>query len=414
MKFDTVIIGGGLCGLVAGIKLAEQKKNVAIISSGQSALHFCSGGFGLLGNTDGKKIDNPLDGIDNLNDKHPYRVIGKSNIQSLANEAKELMARAGIETYGLPTKNHSTLTPFGLLKSSWLTFEGYYSDFDNNYNNLDNVLIVAVKGFLECYPSFIADNLTKNGKKCRIESIEVSCISKLRSSNFDMRTPTVAKHISSSDIAEIAAALNELADNGETILFPAIIGIESFDICQLLIKSVKNPIYFIPTLPVSIAGLRTQNKLQRRFELLGGTLLHGDKATCGIIENSEIKGIQTENLSDDVVVADSYIIANGFLFGEGIVATPYAFSEPIFGLDTYANDNRETWYSHNFFGKQPYMNFGIEFDENFHPLKDGKAVKNMYAAGSILAHCNSLKEESGGGVAILSALKVAENICRSN
>jgi len=45
MKFQTIIIGGGLSGLIAGIKLLKAGRKVAIISSGQSALHFCSGSF---------------------------------------------------------------------------------------------------------------------------------------------------------------------------------------------------------------------------------------------------------------------------------------------------------------------------------------------------------------------------------
>lgn len=48
MKFDTIIIGGGLSGLVCGIECARSGRKTAIVSAGQSALHFWSGSFEFL------------------------------------------------------------------------------------------------------------------------------------------------------------------------------------------------------------------------------------------------------------------------------------------------------------------------------------------------------------------------------
>lgn len=39
MKYDNIIIGGGLSGLVCGIESARSGRKTAIVSAGQSALH---------------------------------------------------------------------------------------------------------------------------------------------------------------------------------------------------------------------------------------------------------------------------------------------------------------------------------------------------------------------------------------
>ena len=72
MKFDTIIIGGGLSGLTTGISLAKAGQKVAIVSSGQSTLHFHSGSFDLLGYNNSKEVLTPLEELKRLDANHPY------------------------------------------------------------------------------------------------------------------------------------------------------------------------------------------------------------------------------------------------------------------------------------------------------------------------------------------------------
>ena len=118
MKFDYIVIGGGLCGLMAGIRLAENGKKTAIISSGQSALHFCAGSFGLLGKVDGKVESNPIEAISKLPQTHPYRLVGADKVKSIALDTVEILKKAGITVSGNPKANHYTLTPFGVKRAS--------------------------------------------------------------------------------------------------------------------------------------------------------------------------------------------------------------------------------------------------------------------------------------------------------
>ncbi len=413
MKFDTVILGGGLSGLFAGISLLEKGQKVAIVSSGESALHFNSGSMGLLSKCGEEIIENPIEAIDKLSEQHPYRKIGKERAMSLADNVPSIFSKAGVKVYGNCNKNHYTLTPFGSPRPSWLTLDEFVV-FDNSLKpSFDRCLVVSLKGFLESYPGFAEQNLTEAGVNCRTAEIELKCISRLLKAGFDMRSISIAKQVNTEALNELALEINNIAEEGETVLIPAVVGIWSENQIEKLREMVNNPLFCLPTVPVSVAGFRTQNSLRHYFEKLGGYYLIGDKVVKGNIEGNEVREIVTHNLGSDIIQADNYILSTGSLFSEGIVSTPRGFDEPVFGLDVDFPAKREDWYSADFFAPQPYMCYGVTVDGKFHPAIKGEHIKNLFAVGAVVGGCDSLNENSGAGVAILTALHVAELISGS-
>ena len=116
MRYDTVILGGGLSALVCGISLQEKGLKCLIVSSGQSALHFFSGSFELI-STGGSQRE----AMDNLPDGHPYRKIGFDRVMELSKIVPEFFGRAGYSLSGEYDRNHVETTILGREKRVWLT-----------------------------------------------------------------------------------------------------------------------------------------------------------------------------------------------------------------------------------------------------------------------------------------------------
>ena len=419
MKFDSVIIGGGLAGMACGIRLSEAGQRCAIISQGQSAIHFSSGSFDLLGHMpDGEQVLDPLEGIARLADMaptHPYSVIGTENCARLAGEVPALLRSAGIEVVGDCHRNHFRITPMGKAKPTWLTIDGYLTSESDDRLPFKTACIVNVEGFLDFYPEFIAEEFAKHGVECRFETINMPDLEQIRRNPSEMRSANIARVFDrEANLEALAEELRRLAPTCDALILPALIGLVRNDSLEFLRSRAGHPIYLLPTLPPSIPGIRAQQALQRRFRALGGEYFLGDSVISANVESSRVKEIFTANHGNIPFQADNFVLATGSFFSKGLVATPDRIVEPVFGADTISSPNRAEWYTLRFFDRHNYQAFGVATDNSLRVLKNGSAFENLYCAGAGLAGFHPIQDGCGAGVSLLSALHVADLIHNSS
>ena len=377
MRFDTVIIGGGLAGLTAGISLQEAGRKTAIISAGQNAMHFFSGNF---------------------EDAGPAR-----------ERVSALFAAAGVRMNAL---EGALLMPMGSFRPASLTLEDV-TVFPSDEHIADKALIVNFTGFHDFFGTFLAEALEKRGTTCRIRFVRLPEMEHLRLSPSEMRSVNIARTMDE-HWEKVVSDIRVLHKDEDLILLPQVFGLKDAAVLDKIRTALPARVAFIGTMPPSVPGIRTQMLLKRRFEVLGGTFLMGDEVTSAALHEGVVSSITTRNLDTVRLFADQFILATGSYFSKGIAATPTQVYEPLFGLDIDYPKDRNAWYSDDFFADQPYMDYGVKTDASLHAVKDGEPVKNLFAIGSVLG--NTRKEDFGtaAGLAIRTAFAVADTIKGGN
>ena len=413
MKFDTVIIGGGLSGLICGIRLQKAGKKCAIVSAGQSAMHFSSGSFDLLGRLpDGTDIEKPLEALKSLPENHPYSILGEEKVRKYAEEASAFLHECGIKVSGNAEANTWRITPTGERKPSWLTLSDFTALKTKEEKIGHKALIVNILGYLDFNTKFLADSFEKQGTICRISSVKLEEMERLRKNPSEMRATNIARVMDRDGVWEKAAEqVKGMIKDEDIVVLPAVFGLKDASVVEKIREAIGVKTIFVSTMPPSVPGIRTQMTLKAEFERAGGRFLMGDMVVdAEFNEDGTVKSIGTQNFGSIRLYADNFVIATGSFFSKGLIATPDRIFEPVFGVDLSYAEGRDQWFDRNFWNKQNYISYGAKVSKFLHASIDGKPIANLYAIGSIIAGSNTLYEGCGGGIALLTALAAADSI----
>lgn len=412
MKFDNIIIGGGLSGLLCGIALAREGRHVAAIAAGQSTLHFSSGSFDILGyDADGQVVTSPFEAIKQLEASHPYHLVGLENVPLLATQALRIFTECGLSGQGGVAHNHFRMTPIGSLRPTWFTLDDYLTVQTPQAFPYKKVLLVNVPGFMDFPVSLITEGLHRLGAEVETALVSVPSLMHRRQSPSEMRSANLAKVLArDKKLQQIAARINKAATEVEAVIMPAIVGMDSQEAVAFIRSRVQKPLHFVSTLPPSVPGVRVQTLLRKHFANLGGVYMLGNTVTGGHVEDGRLRYVETSLLPDERLEADDFVLATGSFASDGLKSNYERVFEPIFDLDTTAPADRMQWVTPSVFDDQPYRSYGVKVNASMQAQKGGQTISNFYVAGAVLGGHNAAKLADGAGVDMVTALRVAQYI----
>ncbi len=424
MKYECLIIGGGLAGLTCGIRCASAGIHTAILSGGMNTLHFSSGSIDLAGYTPGgSPVKKPFEHIKKIiseNRVHPYSKVGIKSLRESIGFITDKLSGEGITLNHNSDYNHFHVTALGRLKPTYLSQESVFSaDFSGAVTSRKKIAILNFDGFRDYYPEQTAAHLKMNAMfkdtEIILGSISLPYYTNTEKNLHEFRSVDIARIFENERYLPRIAEEIRSASSGATIAsLPAFLGINNYRAIRKKLEQMTGIfIYEIPTLPPSILGLRLDHALKNCFIKLGGEFIAGERVKSGSISNKGVEYITTANSGSVPLTAGYYVLATGSFISGGLSAGFDSINEPLFGLKTTGARKRSRWYSESFFDRKghPFFGFGVETDSKLNPLaQDGRAVKNLFCAGSALCGYDPIREGCGGGVALSTGYKCAERI----
>lgn len=421
MKFDSIVIGGGMAGLSAALRLAEAGQKTLLMASGQSALHFSSGSVDLLESDGDPRAALPA--FMAAHPDHPYSKVGMQNIEGSLADLQRHCAEEGLPLMR-QEHNHQRLTPIGTLKSTWLSPDTCACMTDAPAP--DAILLATLEGFRDFHPALAAANLATHARfahsRILTGEIRLPQLAQFSRNPHEFRSADIARLFDKQGpgqqdlLADLAREISRMVQGCGVpgcrhIVLPACLslGLVGPRLSELE-RRTGCTIKEVATMPPSLIGMRMQEALKRRFMALGGTFLTSERVLGARYDGDKVIGVHSQHGEDQLFEADHFVLASGSFFSRGLESRLGGIREPIFDADVLSLAEHDAWAGRRLFDHHPFMGFGVKTDERLRVLRGGRPLTNLYGAGSVLAHYDPIKEGSGSGVAVATGWQAAGHI----
>ncbi|NHI93754.1 MAG: anaerobic glycerol-3-phosphate dehydrogenase subunit B [Candidatus Lokiarchaeota archaeon] len=435
MMADVVVIGCGLAGLSAALKLNSRNKDVILVKKSTGATFFSSGAIDVAGYYPMARdayYDSPkecIKDIKKLNTNHPYSKLGDiTKIESLYNEWLKLINEE-YKLKGSFDKNIQLINFTGTIKPSNLAAPPIYNGNLKNLNG-KSLALLGIVGFPDFNPKYCQkslENILSYLNKYELKSISHFHVNLDKLSEINnLHSMTLAQYLETEENLNIFIK-NIKADaeilKYDVLAFPSILGVMNSDkIVQKLKESLKIEVIELLSYPPSVPGYRLQSHLEKLAIKKGIKLLEDLEITNFQSKNNELKSVNGKygKYKELSIEANEFILATGKYIGGGIKEEKNFIKEGLFNLPIFDEFGRpalfeplQKMFKPKVLPKegQPFLSVGIKINDSFKPIDSKNQVifENLKAAGLILSGYNYVSEKNGLGVAFLTGMAAGGN-----
>jgi glycerol-3-phosphate dehydrogenase subunit B len=392
-RHDAIVVGVGLAGLTAAVRLAEGGARVLVLAKGVGATHLGPCTIDVLGYAP-DRVERPGEALAALGAEHPYSLVGRDGVAAAIEWLCERLPYAG----GLE-RNLLLPTAVGALKPSAAVPESMAA---GDLTAGGDVVVVGFRALKDFHPHLLADNLARQGIGAR--SVELDLAPERRA---DVNSLGFARAFDDPGFrAEVAAQLTGRLGGGEKAAFPAVLGIaDGPEAWGELRDRLAHEVFEVPTLPPSVPGMRVFAALRERLRRAGGSVILNASVTGADRAGGRITALRSRTgLRDAVHGCDQVVLATGGFASGGLeLDSSWAARETALGLPVSGVPSGER-FRPGYFEPQPMGRAGVAVDRDLRP--DG--LENVRVAGATLAGAEPWREKSGDGISLATGLKAAE------